>query len=118
MEDITQRLLSSEEPSVRLKAQVEIVGQDPLSWETMLLHADVSTSQRVQTLLSERDASGRIPRHPYSKWLGAHWVLVMLALSSSVTSAKPVDVIQMPGCDPETMAAPPSTTSVRSATGL
>jgi hypothetical protein len=30
-------------------------------------------------LLSERDAEGKIPYHPYAKWYGAHWVLVMLA---------------------------------------
>jgi hypothetical protein len=29
--------------------------------------------------LSERDAHGRIDRHPYTKWTGAHWVLVTLA---------------------------------------
>ena len=73
------RLLASDEPSVRLKTRVEILGQDPASWETMLLHADVCTSPRVQVLLSERDESGRIPHHPYAKWVGAHWVLVMLA---------------------------------------
>lgn len=73
------RLLASDEPSVRLRTRVEILGQDPASWETMLLHADVCTSPRVQVLLSERDESGRIPHHPYTKWVGAHWVLVMLA---------------------------------------
>ena len=30
-------------------------------------------------LLSERDSAGRIPRHPYDKWRGAHWVLSCLA---------------------------------------
>ncbi len=34
---------------------------------------------RVRRLLSERDADGKIPYHPYAKWYGVHWVLVMLA---------------------------------------
>jgi hypothetical protein len=33
----------------------------------------------VKQLLSQRDAQGRIPFHPYAKWYGAHWVLVALA---------------------------------------
>ncbi len=33
----------------------------------------------VRGLLSERDSEGRIPRHPYDKWRGAHWVLSVLA---------------------------------------
>lgn len=30
-------------------------------------------------LLSERDENGEIPKNPYSKWTGAHWVLSLLA---------------------------------------
>jgi hypothetical protein len=33
----------------------------------------------VQRLLSERQPEGTIPRHPYAKWDGAHWVLAALA---------------------------------------
>ena len=33
----------------------------------------------ARVLLSERDARGEIPRHPYDKWRGAHWVLSCLA---------------------------------------
>jgi hypothetical protein len=33
----------------------------------------------VQRLLSERRPDGTIPRHPYAKWDGAHWVLAALA---------------------------------------
>jgi len=33
----------------------------------------------VAALLSERGADGRIAKHPYTKWTGAHWVLVALA---------------------------------------
>ena len=30
-------------------------------------------------LLQLRDADGRLPCHPYTKWIGAHWTLVSLA---------------------------------------
>jgi len=33
----------------------------------------------AQRLLSERGPGGRIPHHPYAKWVGAHWVLATLA---------------------------------------
>jgi hypothetical protein len=29
--------------------------------------------------LAEREEDGRIPHHPYAKWVGAHWVLATLA---------------------------------------
>ena len=38
------------------------------------MNAEIAAS-----LLSERDAEGRIPCHPYAKWYGAHWVLADLA---------------------------------------
>lgn len=72
-------LLNSEEPAVRLKAAVDVLGQDPYGLVTMLQREQMKASPRVQRLLSERDADGRIPYHPYSKWRGAHWVLVCLA---------------------------------------
>jgi hypothetical protein len=39
----------------------------------------IKSSERVKRLLSERNADGEIPFHPYAKWYGAHWVLVCLA---------------------------------------
>lgn len=40
---------------------------------------DPPVAQASAALLSERDAEGIIPFHPYAKWRRAHWVLVMLA---------------------------------------
>jgi hypothetical protein len=37
------------------------------------------SAEIAASLLSERDAEGRIPYHPYAKWYGAHWVLADLA---------------------------------------
>ena len=77
--DVVQRLMRSEEPSIRLQ-----VVSDRFSWppdiDLTALRKQVRTSSRVVTLLSERDKTGRIPHHPYTaKWYGAHWVLVALA---------------------------------------
>jgi hypothetical protein len=78
--DVTQRLLQSAEPSIRLRVVTDLLGQPPDSRDVRRLREQVRTSSRVATLLSERDQSGRIPHHPYSaKWYGAHWVLVALA---------------------------------------
>jgi hypothetical protein len=40
---------------------------------------DIRSSARAAALLSEREGDGSIPFHPYTKWRGAHWVLVTLA---------------------------------------
>ena len=78
--DVTQQLLHSTEPSVRLHVVSDLMGQQPDSRDVRQLAEHVRTSSRVATLLSGRDDTGRIPHHPYkAKWYGAHWVLVALA---------------------------------------
>jgi hypothetical protein len=78
--DVTQRLLQSAEPSVRLQVLSDVLGQPSDSRDVRRLREQVRMSSRVAMLLSERDERGRIPHHPYSaKWHGAHWVLVALA---------------------------------------
>ena len=79
MGDIFARLLQSAEPAVRVKLRVNVLGQDPYSLETMIQRHEIAASPLVQGLLAERDVSGRIPHHPYKKWVGAHWVLSVLA---------------------------------------
>jgi hypothetical protein len=71
-DNVVERLLESEEPSIRLKVRAAILGEDASAEE-------VRRSPRTRALLSERRADGMIPQHPYTKWTGAHWVLVMLA---------------------------------------
>lgn len=78
--DVTQRLLDSAEPSIRLQVLTDLLGQPGDSREVRRLRDEVRTSSRVATLLSQREETGRIPHHPYrAKWYGAHWVLVALA---------------------------------------
>ncbi|HTP03090.1 MAG TPA: hypothetical protein VMJ64_17065 [Anaerolineales bacterium] len=73
------RLLESDEPSIRYKALTGILGCPPGSAEAKAAREDIRSSSRVERLLSERGPDGRIPLGPYSKWMGAHWVLAALA---------------------------------------
>lgn len=77
--DVTDRLLKSEEPSIRYKVRLGVKREDPESRGMKRLRTEIRKSPRVQALLSERDADGRIPWHPYTKWRGTHWVLSILA---------------------------------------
>lgn len=79
MLDIIQRLLGSDEPTIRFKVRVNVLGEDPQSDSIRALQENIRASPRVQSLLSERGADGKIPYHPYAKWYGAHWVLATLA---------------------------------------
>lgn len=79
MTSVVERLLASGEPSVRYKVLVHVLGRDPESPAIQKLRREIRDSARVRGLLSERDATGHIPHHPYKKWYGAHWVLSNLA---------------------------------------
>ena len=79
MEPVVQRLLQSEEPSVRFKVLVDILERPRDVPEICALQEEIRTSPRVSALLSDRTAAGTIPYHPYTKWYGAHWVLAALA---------------------------------------
>ena len=76
---IITRLLHSNEPSVRFKVLTQVLGRTPDSDEVKHLQEEIRVSPRVKQLLSEQQADGRIPYHPYAKWYGAHWVLAVLA---------------------------------------
>jgi hypothetical protein len=74
---VLSRLLASSDPCVRAGAQLRLC--DPDSAAAKALREKIRGSPRVRTLLSARDAEGRIAGHPYAKWWGAHWVLAALA---------------------------------------
>ena len=78
MEAAVERLLNSHEPSLRLRAQTEILGKSASSSGAKAAQEEIGRSERVRLLLSER-VGGAIPVHPYAKWYGAHWVLAALA---------------------------------------
>src|SRR5690349_12324972 len=77
--DVIDRLLASDEPCIRYKTLVNVLGRDPDSAVAKEAREEIRTSVRVRTLLSRRDETGCIPGFPYSKWMGAHWVLAQLA---------------------------------------
>jgi hypothetical protein len=79
MEKIVKKLSNSEEPSIRYKIMIGALGKKPKSAGVKKAQEEIRYSERVNTLLSERDVDGKIPRHPYAKWQGAHWVLSLLA---------------------------------------
>jgi hypothetical protein len=79
MDNIVRKLLNSNEPSVRFKARVNLLGEDRKSAGIKGLQVEIKTSPRVRELLRERDQDGDIAHHPYAKWYGAHWVLADLA---------------------------------------
>ena len=74
---LLDQLLQSDEPSVRLQIRLGLQRADDADAND--LRQQVRSSARVTTLLSERVPDGTINAHPYRKWYGAHWVLVMLA---------------------------------------
>lgn len=78
-DDIVSRLLASSEPCIRYRTVVDVLGHGTESGEAKRVREEIRTCERVRTLLSRRDEKGHIPGSPYSKWMGAHWVLAQLA---------------------------------------
>ncbi len=76
---IVKLLLQSPDPAIRYKTWVGVLGNDPASPEAHSKRLAINSSPAAQALLSERNADGEIPYHPYAKWYGAHWVLACLA---------------------------------------
>jgi hypothetical protein len=77
--EITQILLNSNDPVVRYKTMVYVLGKDPASMGLQQHQDEIRRSERVKGLLADQDEHGEIPFHPYIKWQGAHWVLTCLA---------------------------------------
>ena len=73
---IAKRLLASDEPSVRWKVRVGVLGEDPGSAPIRRLQSEIRRSPRVRALIEGHAAMNA---GTYSKWLGGHWVLAALA---------------------------------------
>ena len=73
------RLLQADDPAVRYKVLVNVLGLDPDSVQVAAVRMEVRASGRVRRLLAARDADGCIPHGPYAKWYGRHLVLTTLA---------------------------------------
>jgi hypothetical protein len=66
-------LLSSDEPLIRYRALVDLVGTPEDDRRVAGARASVAEGSIVRALLTDWPG-----RHPYSKWVGAHWRLVSL----------------------------------------
>lgn len=78
---VFEKLLQSDEPSIRWKIKVNVLGIDRNSEEIQALEDEIKQSSRVKALLQHVDAAGILQgsRGIYDKWQGAHWVLMTLA---------------------------------------
>ncbi|MFQ5891988.1 MAG: hypothetical protein ACE5HW_04260, partial [Candidatus Methanofastidiosia archaeon] len=64
MKSIIEKLLNSDELSVRFKVLVNVLGKYTNSPEIVKLQEEIKSSPRVRLLLSERGKDGKIPFHP------------------------------------------------------
>jgi hypothetical protein len=79
---VVDRLLKSDEPSIRFKTRVHVLGEDESSTAIKKLRNDIRESLRVRSLLQLQDPkTGEIRcfRHLNDKWQGTHWILASLA---------------------------------------
>jgi len=78
-DSIISKLLNSEDPSIRYKTLVNVLGKKKNSTAIAKLQKRIKSSDRAVKLLSDRGPDGKLPYHPYQKWRGAHWVMVCLS---------------------------------------
>jgi len=78
---VVEALLRSNEPSVRWKTRVQVLGEAPDSSRLRSLREEIRNSPRVASILRRREKLGRpgTLRGLYYKWQGAHWALARLA---------------------------------------
>src|SRR5580658_10124493 len=76
---LIDKLLKSDEPSVRWKVMTRVVGEDPEARKVRELREEIRTSPRARALIAERDTRFVREAHVYASWRGAHWTLAMLA---------------------------------------
>ena len=78
---VIDRLLKSQEPSIRWKTRVHVLGESQSGRGVRRLQREIRDSPRVDALLAGRRRDGRLihGRNVYDKWRGAHWVLATLA---------------------------------------
>lgn len=75
--ELIQRLCACKHPSIRFWMQQEgFQAGDGASDE---IRHSIREDVIDKKLLSERDPNGKIDRFPYEKWVGAHWILNLLA---------------------------------------
>jgi hypothetical protein len=76
---VIDTLLHSDEPSIRWKVLVRVLGEDPRSTKITELHQEIRASARVKALLANGERQSEQEPKVYAKYRGAHWVLAALA---------------------------------------
>lgn len=79
MDPMIEKLLLSDEPSIRYRITTGILNLPADSIEVINLQQEVRNSARVKAMLAPRDSDGVFPWYPYQKWKGAFWTFLMLA---------------------------------------
>jgi len=79
MDTVVDSLLNSQDPAVRYKVTVNVLGHDPGEAAVRQLRQEIKASPQALALLAQVDPPSNMPPGPYRKWTGAHWVLVDLA---------------------------------------
>lgn len=79
--DAIEALRSSDEPSIRWKVLVGVLGEDRGSKPVRDLEEEIRRAPRTRALLARHGPDGciRTGRNVYDKWQGAHRVLAALA---------------------------------------
>ena len=79
--ELIEELRQSDEPSIRWKIEVNVLGKERQSAKIRALENETKHSHRVRALLQNVDESGLLQgeRSVYDKWQGTHWVLMTLA---------------------------------------
>jgi hypothetical protein len=80
-DELVNQLRKSDNPSVRWKLRVGVLGDDPTSRSMRQLQSEIRDGPIARALLARRGADGciRTRRDVYDKWHGAHWVFAALA---------------------------------------
>src|SRR5262249_35945418 len=76
---VIETLLHSDEPSIRWKVLVRVLGEDPHSTKSTDLQEEIRASPRVKALLAGGEQRPAQEPTVYAKYRGAHWVLAALA---------------------------------------
>jgi hypothetical protein len=78
-DQVVRRLLESDEPSIRWKARVNILGESRDSVEVADLEREIQSSVRVRSLLQSIAPADGVEVPVYAKWQGSQWVFMTLA---------------------------------------
>lgn len=80
MPAIPDELIQFPDPILKYRLLVDVMGISPHGPQAEIAQQELRSSPRIQSMLADRDPEGHLlPLNVYDKWLGAHWVLYLLA---------------------------------------